>query len=84
MIRSINGISAYDPVTRTQNSDFFRILDAFKDLQDEEALGIRRETKGEETRTYLYLRDVEANSTIEQALEVLVQKLKLIVTNCCR
>ena len=77
LLKTINGISAYDPVERTPNEDFFEILDAFKALQDEEALGIRREPGEEGPRTFLYLRDVAANSRIEQALEVFDQKLKL-------
>ncbi|TNF85910.1 MAG: hypothetical protein EP301_09730 [Gammaproteobacteria bacterium] len=77
LLKTINGITAYDPVTRTQNPDFFEILDAFKDLQDEEALGIRREESGEGTRTFLYLRDVAANSRIERALDVFEEKLRL-------
>ena len=77
MLKTINGISAYDPVSRTPNRDFFQILDAFKQLQDEEALGIRREGSGEGTRTFLYLRDVAANSSIEQAPDVIMSKLRL-------
>ncbi len=77
LLKTINGISAYDPVDRTLNEDFFQILDAFKALQDEEALGIRREVDDSGPRTFLYLRDVAANSRIEQALEVFEQKLRL-------
>jgi hypothetical protein len=77
LLKTINGISAYDPVARTPNGDFFAILDAFKDLQDEEALGIRRETSEERTRTFLYLRDVATNRRIENALDVFEQKLGL-------
>ncbi len=77
MLKSINGIRAYDPTTSTMNRDFFVVLDAFKTLQDEEALGIRREKDGEDVRTYLYLRDVDANPAIESAVELLTEKLRL-------
>jgi hypothetical protein len=77
MLKTINGISSYDPITQTPNQDFFRVLDAFKTLQDEEALGIRRETGDEGARTFLYLRDVAANSRIEGALEVFDEILGL-------
>ena len=77
LLKTINGVSAYDPVARTPNEDFFEVLDAFKALQDEEALGIRRENSEEGTRTFLYLRDVAANSRIEEALDVFAEILGL-------
>ena len=70
LLKSINGMTAYDPATRKLNPAFFKILDAFKAFQDEEALGIRREVDGDEVRTFLYLRDVETNAAIEEALDV--------------
>lgn len=77
LLKTINGISAYDPISRTPNEDFFQILDAFKTLQDEEALGIRREADEEGVRTFLYLRKVAANEHIERALDVFERKLGL-------
>ena len=62
---------------RTPNENFFEILDAFKALQDEEALGIRRESGADGPRTFLYLRDVASNRQIEDALQVFEQKLQL-------
>jgi hypothetical protein len=77
LLKSINGVSAYDPTTQQLNPAFFQVLNAFKALQDQEALGIRRETDGDMVRTYLYLREVEANPIIEEALEVIVGVLRL-------
>ena len=37
ILRSINGITAYDPKTRQPNVRFYEVLHAFKILQDEEA-----------------------------------------------
>lgn len=77
LLKTINGISAYDPVTRQLNPDFFEILDAFKAFQDEEALGIRRVVEEGKVSTFLYLRDVESNPAIENALTVFEDKLRL-------
>lgn len=77
LLKSINGVSAYDPATRTLNPTFFNILDAFKALQDEEALGIRRVTEGDSIKTFLYLRDVETNPVIDGAIEVFNRDLRL-------
>ncbi len=77
MLKSINGISAYDPGTQELNPGFFRVLDAFKTLQDEEALGIRREQNDDAVRTFLYLRDVESNPAIEAALTALEEEIRL-------
>ncbi len=79
LLKSINGVGAYDPATRQLNPHFFEVLDAFKVLQDEEALGIRRE-KGEDTdrvRTFVYLRDVDENPAIVQAIGTLMSHLRL-------
>jgi hypothetical protein len=79
LLKTINGISTYDPSTRQLNPHFFEVLDAFKVLQDEEALGIRREhSEGPDSvQTFLYLRDVDANPAIEQALNTLETRLRL-------
>jgi hypothetical protein len=77
LLKSINGVTAYDPGTRQLDPAFFRVLDAFKTLQDEGALGIRREVEDDEVRTFLYLREVESNPAIEKALAVLETELRL-------
>ena len=77
LLKSINGVSSYDPTTRTLNPAFYRILNAFKALQDEEALGMRREKDGDEVRTFLYLRDVESNAAIEAAMDTFREDLRL-------
>jgi hypothetical protein len=77
LLKSINGVSAYDPATRKLNPKFFHVLDAFKALQDEEALGIRRVTEGEAVRTFLYLREVESNPVIEGAIRVFNEELRI-------
>jgi len=80
LLKSINGVKAYDPVTQQQNPRFFRILDAFRTLQEEEILGVRREASGEEIRTFLYLRNTESNPDLEDAYRVLDDDLKLSQT----
>jgi hypothetical protein len=77
LLKSINGVRAYDSVTSQMNAAFFRVLNAFKVLQDEEALGIRRVTEDGEVRTFLYLREVDANPKIEGALAVFTEVLRL-------
>jgi len=77
LLKSINGLRAYDPSQGKPNPDFFRVLDAFRVLQQERALGIRREETDQGTKTFVYLRDVAANEAIEGALELLVDKLRL-------
>jgi hypothetical protein len=77
LLKSINGVTAYDPRTRRLDPAFFKVLDAFKVLQDEEALGIRREVEGDEVRTFLYLREVTANPAIEEALDVMETELRI-------
>ena len=77
LLKTINGISSYDPSTQKLNPAFFQILNAFKALQDEKALGIRQEAGENGVRTFLYLRDVESNPIIEQALDTLSTELQL-------
>jgi len=77
LLKSINGLRAYDPSSRELNPDFFQVLDAFRVLQEERALGIRREPAESRVRTFVYLRDVEANDRIEGALELLMDRLRL-------
>ena len=70
-------MSSYDPGTRALNPDFFAILDAFKALQDEQALGIRHAAAEEQARTFLYLRDVLSNTAITDAMQVFEHELRL-------
>lgn len=77
LVKSINGLTAYDPATRQLNPQFFRVLRAFRVLQQEKALGIRRDMQGQDVVTYLYLRDVPANPIIEEAVLTLVDGLNL-------
>ena len=77
LLKSINGVSAYDPSTRRLNPDFFRVLDAFGALQEEEALGIHQEIDGDSVRTRLFLRDVASNPIIDRALDTLIEVLRL-------
>ena len=77
LLKTINGVSSYDPTTQRLNPAFFEILDAFKSLQDEEALGIRQVNDAEEVRTFLYLRDVESNAAIDAALTTFRTELRL-------
>lgn len=77
LLKSINGVTSYDPSTQLLNPDFFRVLDAFKVFQDQEALGIRREVSETQVRTFIYLRDTEANAAINEALKVFEETLRL-------
>lgn len=77
LLKSMNGISSYDPSTRLLNPDYFKVLDAFKTLQDEAALGIRREVTDEEVKTFIFLRETQVNAEIIEALKVLEGVLQL-------
>ncbi len=77
LLRSINGISSYDPATGMLHPDFFRVLDAFKTLQEEEALGIRHESSDAGAKTFIYLRDTEINLKIDAALTLFQEILRL-------
>jgi hypothetical protein len=76
ILRSINGITAYDPRTRKPNIRFYEVLHAFKILQDEEALGIRRKHSEMGVATYIYLKDVEG-PVVDDALETLSRELAI-------
>ena len=77
LLKSINGLTSYEPGTQTSDPRFFNVLRAFKVLQDKDALGIRREVTEGGVRTYVFLRDVESEPSIESAAGTLETELNL-------
>ena len=75
--KSINGLSAWDAEVNRLNREFFEVLRAFRVLQQAEALGIRRETDGEEVSTYVFLREGERAPEVAGAIALIADRLRL-------
>ena len=77
ILKSINGVSYWNSQSQELNPAYFAVLNAFKILQDEQALGIRQAKDEANVRTFVSLRDVARNTAIDQAATTIVQVLGL-------
>ncbi len=77
IVKSVNGVYASDPATRELQPEFMDILQAFKQLQDAGALGIRQDFSEQGVRTYIYLREGNEGPGVREASRKLADSLRI-------
>lgn len=79
IVKSVNGLSSSEAGSDDLQPDFLDLLQAFKVMQDEEALGIRQEFADTGVKTYLYVRRGKDKPEIEGATDIFRRSLGLVL-----
>jgi hypothetical protein len=77
ILKSVNALSATHPGTRDLHPDFLEVLQAFKELQDQGALGIRQDYSEETVRTFVYLQGGGDKPAVQEAARILGDSLRI-------